>query len=98
MQRPGRDGDLMVEAALLDDAGQEGIPSTVASGWRLGGHPATNCATQRRASWSSPAARQRRICLAVSPIVWSTEVAIAGGSRIPTSRNRSGALGPRAAA
>ena len=38
MQRPGRDGDPMVEAALLDDAGQEGIPTTVASGWRLVGH------------------------------------------------------------
>jgi len=37
-QRPGRDSDLMIEAALLDDTGQEGIPTTVASGWRLVRH------------------------------------------------------------
>jgi hypothetical protein len=37
MQRPGRDGDLMVEAALLDDAGQQGVPATVTGGWRLVG-------------------------------------------------------------
>ena len=43
---------------------------------------AANCATQRRASWSSPAARQRRIWSAVSPMVWSMWVAIAGRSRI----------------
>ena len=37
LQRPGRDGDATVEAALLDDAGQQGIPTTVAGGWRLSG-------------------------------------------------------------
>lgn len=35
VQRPGRDGEAMIETALLDDTGQQGVPTTVTGGWRL---------------------------------------------------------------
>jgi hypothetical protein len=92
----------MVEAELLNDSGEQGIPTWISRRRRLVGYqPGTihrastpelrhELGDQRRASGLSPAARQRRIWAAVSLIVWSVRVAIVAVTRIPSTMSGPG--------